>query len=226
MRNFSQKLFLFIVICFSLLTSCAEEDAKDLVCGGNGEMHDDHCDCDSGYVLSDDGNSCDPAPESEEVQYGGDFVFEASEIQASTGTDNNSQIWLLEARADDVHLKIEIYEQYGGISSPGSITIDDVEANYATCGTCLLLQTGCAAHGDHFHCERTFMPKVGGEVHIDKIGTNAGDELAGELLGVVFQEVTIGQNYQSQPVVDGEEIALTPWSFDTLLEEFASRSAR
>ena len=186
-------------------------------------MHDSHCHCDSGFVLSEDGTSCDPATASEEVQYGGNFIFEETEIQASTGVEGGSQIWLLEAKDGDVHLKIEIYESYGGISSPGSITIDDVEANYATCGTCVLLQTGCAGHGDHFHCERSFMPKTGGEVHIDKIGTNAGDDFAGQLLGLIFQEVTIDQDFQTEPVVDGEEIALTPWSFDTPLEAFSAR---
>jgi len=203
------------------VTGCAEDAAVDEVCGGNGEMHGTHCHCDSGYALSEDGTTCEASTDADSTDYGGDFVFEASEIQASTGTSNNDQIWLLEAIDDDVHLKLEIYESYGGISSPGSITIDDVETDYATCGTCLLLQTGCAGHGDHFHCERTFMPVAGGEIHIDKTGTEAGDEFAGQLLGVIFQEVTIAQNYQTQPVADGEEIHLVPWAFETQLEEMA-----
>ena len=199
-------------------TGCAEDDSKDQICGGNGEMHEGHCHCDSGFALSDDGMSCEADSETEEVEYGGDFVFEPSELQSSTGTQSGSRFWLLEAIDDEVQLKIEIYESYGGLSSPGSITIDDVEASYATCGTCLFLQTGCVLHGDHYDCRRTFMPKVGGEVHIDDIGESTGDSFAGQLLGVVFQEVTIGSDYQTEPVVDGEEIHLAPWSFDTLLE--------
>ena len=37
--------------------------------------------------------------------------------------------------------------------------------------------------------------------------------------GVVFQEVTIDRDYQTQPVVDGEEIHLAPWTFNTQLQE-------
>ena len=125
----------------------------------------------------------------------------------------------MEAKDDDVQLRLVIYESYGGISSPGSITIDEVESSYATCGTCLVLQTGCELHGDHYHCERTFMPAIGGEVNIEKIGTSVGDELAGALLDIVFQEVTISQTYDTQRVADGEEHHLGAWSFEVALEE-------
>ena len=201
-----------ILTGLTLITGCGE---KDVVCGGNGEMHDSHCHCDSGYVLSEDGSTC----EIDNTDYGGDFIFDPSQIQASTGTNNNSQVWLLEAIDDDTHLNIEIYESYGGISSPGSLSIDETEANYATCGTCLLIKTGCVFHNDHYDCDRIFMPKPGGELQIDKIGTDAGDELSGKLLGMVFQEVTITQDYQTQPVDDGEEINLAPWEFSVQLEE-------
>ena len=50
-------------------------------------------------------------------------------------------------------------------------------------------------------------------------GTNAGDTFSGQLLGVVFQEVTIDRDNQTQPVVDGEEFHLAPWSFNTQLQE-------
>ena len=207
-----------ILSIFSVLTlhvGCS--DNKDAACGDHGEMHGDHCHCDSGFALSDDGSVCEPVEEDPENE----FAFAPSEVQASTGTSNNTQIWLLEAIDEDVQLNIEIYESYGGISSPGSIIIDDVEMNYATCGTCVLLKTGCEAHGDHFHCARTFMPSEG-EVRIDATGTSAGDAFTGELIGITFQEVTIDQDYQTEPVVDGIELKLSSWSFDTLLDEFAT----
>ena len=223
-KYFRCSIALLLPLTFN--TGCGDDASQDQICGGHGEMHDNHCHCDAGFVLSDDGSSCEPGQDSEQIDYGGDFVFEPSQILALTGTDGGSQFWLLEAMEDDVQLKIEIYEAYGGLSSPGSITIDDVEANYATCGTCILLETGCAAHGDHYHCERTFMPMVGGEFQLDDIGDSAGDQFTGQLLGVVFQEVTIGSDYQTQQVAEGEQIHLIPWGFDTLLEDFSSAETR
>ena len=61
------------------------------------------------------------------------------------------------------------------------------------------------------------MPKAEGKIRIDELGTNAGETFAGELLGVIFQEVTIAQDYQTTPVADGEEIHFMPWSFETQL---------
>ena len=220
MSSFPQYLNTLLFMGFTFGFGCVEKASEDLICSGNGELHGDHCDCDAGFVLSEDGYSCDPDPDYENSQYDGDFIFAPSNVQASTGTENNARVWFLEAIDSDVQLNIAIYESYGGLSSPGSIIIDSTEMDYATCGNCLILQTGCSAHGDHSHCERSFMPIAGGEIRIDKIGTNSGDEFAGELIGITFQEVTIGQNYQTEPVVDGEEIALVPWQFDTLLESF------
>jgi len=209
------KSIIPLLISCTLGVGCG--DSKDSICGGHGEMQDTQCECDPGFVPSADGSSCESAPDSE--NFGGDFFFEPSEVEAVTGTSNNSQIWILDAMENDVQLRIEIYEAYGGISSPGTITIDDVETDYANCGTCLLLKTGCVEHGDHFDCSRTFMPTVGGEIRIEQIGTNAGDEFSGRLLGVVFQEVTISQDYQTVPVANGETIELAPWAFETLLDD-------
>ncbi|MAA79681.1 MAG: hypothetical protein CL916_10515 [Deltaproteobacteria bacterium] len=213
----SKMYTLFNLVFLSVIGSgCTNDSSNDAICGGNGEIHDGHCHCDDGFTISEDGNSCE---ESQESNYGGDFIFSPSNVQASTGISNNDQIWLLEAMDGDSQLKIEIYESYGGISSPGSITINDVESNYATCGTCVLLQTGCVEHGNHYDCSSTYMPMEGGEIHIEKTGTNAGDDFAGQLLGVVFQEVRISQDYETEPVSGGTQLELAPWSFETQLDE-------
>ena len=64
-------------------------------------MHGTHCHCDSGFVLSDDGTSCDPAAESDSTDFGGDFFYEPSENQVSTGVNNNSNYWVLQAIDDN-----------------------------------------------------------------------------------------------------------------------------
>ena len=56
-----------------------------------------------------------------------------------------------------------------------------------------------------------------GEFRLDQIG-ESGETFAGELLGVHFHEVTIGSDYESQPVEGGEELHLVPWAFDAQLD--------
>ncbi len=243
---------LFVSVLTGLmLAGCTEHDSvPDPACGGNGELHEDHCHCDPGFVLSDDELSCLPEQDSGDDDHDtgdhdtsddhstgdtgdtdtdtgdtGDtgeddeFVFEPSDTRAATGTaDDSTQIWMLEAVDGDVLLGLEIYESFGGPTSPGVVDITDVETNYATCGTCLIFRTGCTAHGDHFHCERTFMPRAEGQVQLDAIGAKAGEPFTGELRELVFQEVTIAEDFQTHPVTDGEVLHLNAWAFDVLLD--------
>ena len=195
------------------LMACGDKSA-DEVCGGNGEMHGSHCDCDAGFAQSEDGSTCVEAESS--VDYGGDFVFEPSSVEAIATTSNASLYWGLKAVDEDVELSILIYEEYNGLTAPGSVTLEGDDLNYATCGNCVLLQTGCSGHGDHSHCSRTFMPTEG-ELRIDAIG-ETGESFAGELMGVRFHEVTIDSNYQSQQVEGGEQIHMVPWAFDVELD--------
>ena len=160
-ENTMHNNFTIPVLLFFGAIGCGDS-SDEAICGGHGDIHDGHCHCDDGFTISEDGKSCEEAQES---NYGGDFIYSPSSVQASTRTSNNDQVWLLEAIDGDVQLKIQIFDSYGGISSSGSITIDDVESNYATCGTCVLLQTGCVEHGNHYDCSTTYMPMEGGEVH-------------------------------------------------------------
>lgn len=225
---------------FALSTGCGDDEGTiEQVCGGHGERHGDHCHCDAGYVLSEDEQSC-VAPDgedghgheheqdagggdsghehSEDAGHEGEFEFASSELSASTGmADDGTQFWVLEAIGGDVVLGMELYEAFGGPTSAGVVEIGEAETDYASCGTCLILKTGCEAHGDHFHCERSFMPRAEGQVHLDAIGGAAGEHLTGELLGVVFQEVNIGEGYETEPVQGGEVLQIEAWSFDVEL---------
>ena len=98
-----------LLISWTLSTGCADDLSDDAICGGHGEIHDGHCHCDSGFSISEDGTSCEPNSGTQGSTSEGDFIFEPSQIQASTGQSNNNQVWLLEAIDDDVQLKIEIY---------------------------------------------------------------------------------------------------------------------
>jgi hypothetical protein len=225
---------------------CTGSRSADSECGGHGELHGDHCHCDSGYTLSTDKLSCVARTNTgkhtqdaglDTAQYGGapmDAGVEADAGQASEGTElvfapatargrtgaaeDGTLVWLLDAVDGDAVMGLELYEAYGGPTSPGVVDIAAAETSYATCGTCLLLQTGCTPHGDHFHCARTFMPRAGGRVQLQAMGRNPGERLTGELLDVVFQEVSIDSDLKTQPVAGGAVLHLDAWAFDVGLD--------
>ncbi|MGK0360238.1 MAG: hypothetical protein ACI9U2_002551 [Bradymonadia bacterium] len=217
----------------------------ELECGAHGALHGDHCHCDPGFSLTDDEMSCvtqldqgetlDIGADMAEMQpdAGGDaripdmghgndipaLQFAPASTRAMTGNgDDGSRIWSLEAMDDDVRMRLEIYEGFGGRTSPGVVEMTSAEASYATCGTCLILQTGCVAHGDHFDCERTFMPRVTGQLRLDAMGASAGDRFAGECLSLQFEEVVIDANFETRSVPNGAVLRLDSWAFDAPLE--------
>ena len=252
------------VIAASALAGCESSGSSSasnsaVECDGNGTMHGDHCHCEAGYEVTNDGMGCvaqsttsDSAggqgdvvnevptdvgpvtPRGNDAHTGGDhghgddagpsgshpeLVFEPSSVQAATVlAEDGSQVWLLEAVDGDAVLGIELYEGFGSLTSPGVTPLTAVETSYETCGTCLILRTGCVAHGDHYDCATTLMPRAEGEVHIDAISKVEGSTFAGALLGLTFQEVTIASNYKTQVVAGGEELYLAQWIFNTKTE--------
>ena len=208
----------------------AGEKVDDEPCGGNGEMNDEHghCHCDEGYAMSPDGMDCVPSDydHSEFDEEGSDGDGTGGE-----GTDFDpgsvvgvfyngaSPYQVLTAKHGRTWLSIENYPGHGGAEGAESRSIGTAEANYATCGVCMLVQTGCQQHGDHAHCDATFMPEVGGEIAFDALGGAVGEAWSGVLSNVQFVEVTINpRSYETTPVSDGERFDLGTWGFDVLLE--------
>lgn len=276
-HRFSAHLTVLCCLCFMVQLGCGgEHDADDtenvlqvdIECAGHGEIHGDHCDCDSGFTLSEDEQSCvlmdvdqgsdvpdegyqapDMAPEQDahhDHDMGGEpdmsqehdlgeqhdqggiedmgeedtqaLMFVPTVMQASVGKGNQGKsVWLMEAATSDTMLSLEVHESFGGPTSPGTFPVTSTETDYATCGTCLIVRTGCVSHGDHVDCDHTFMPRAQGDVHIEALGAQAGERITGELVSLVFQEVSIGQDFKTLPVVDGEEFRLEDWRFDVQL---------
>ena len=141
------------------------------------------------------------------------LAFSPTIVRAAVGSDaDGSKLWQLEAVDGEAYLVMENYAAQGGPIAPGVVELTDAHSSYASCSTCLILQTGCTAHDDHFHCQHTFMPLAGGKVQFDAIGAASGAQMAGKLLDVTFFEVTIGSNYQTIPVSDGQQLHLDAWS--------------
>ena len=135
--------------------------------------------------------------------------------------EDGTKVWNIVATQGDSVLNIEIYEAFGGPSSPSTVEISEAESDYATCGTCIVMTTGCVVHDDHLHCAKTFMPKVGGQLRIDELGDMVGEQVSGELTAIEFQEVNIGSNYQTDIVENGEIQSLRSWPFSVQLEDLS-----
>lgn len=144
------RLLAFLLTGLVLGAGCADDNtAADPERGGHGELHADHCHCDPGFAVSDDESSCVPEPDGVSDQdhdagndhdHGSDaghgdgdveLSFAPSETRAATGTaDDGTQVWLLEAADGDAVLGLEIYEAFGGPTSPGIVDVTDAETSY------------------------------------------------------------------------------------------------
>jgi hypothetical protein len=209
----------------SLLMACGDKENADTAtsdCDGQGEWNADHghCHCDEGYALTADGAGCEPREDDgDDTGTPGGDAFDPDSVEGTLATlSDGSQAWLLLAKDDATWLSIENYPAYGGATGPERRTLDATEADYATCGVCLLLQTDCEPHGSHAHCGATFMPEPGGEVVFEALGDAAGARWTGSLNDVTFVEVEIGDDYETTPVEGGARFELEAWSFDVVLE--------
>ena len=150
---------------------------------------------------------------------GDEARFEADSVEALFYAGDDP-VWVLTAKAGETWLYVENYPSFGGASESETRTLDDTEVSYATCGVCVLLKTGCQQHGDHGHCETTYMPEIGASVTFDELGDEVGSSWTGSLSPIRFIEVSIDSaSYETTPVTDGDTIDLDAWDFDVVLEE-------
>ncbi len=74
-------------------------------------------------------------------------------------------------------LELSIDEAYGGPTSATVVDITDSETSYTTCGTCLILRSGCVEHNGHFDGQRSLMPRAEGKLYLDALGASASDRI-------------------------------------------------
>lgn len=204
------------------VVACGDKDADDAgdnECGENAykDADHDHCHCDDGYSYAENGEDCEPDDDGDTDTDAGGDDFSPDDVSAVL-VDGDDPVSLLTAKDGQTWLKIENYPGFGGATAPETRVLDEVEINYATCGVCVLLQTGCEPHGDHAHCDATFVPETGGEVTFDAVGGEAGDSWSGSLSGIRFVEVEIGREFETTPIEGGETFTLNNWAFDVVLE--------
>lgn len=134
-------------------------------------------------------------------------------------------LWLLSAvdGTDEVSavLNIEMYTAFGGPTSAGVVEMTETETNYADCAVCIILNTeNCKAHGDHYHCDRSFMPRAQGQLNLEVYGDEAGESFKATLEDIVFQEVEIADDYKTTPVEGGQVYRLDRYTFDETLTAY------
>lgn len=218
-----QRFFSLFILGTFLFTACDDTtDVDTSDCGSNGYWDADHghCHCDSGYQLSDDGSKCTADEEDDDGETDA-TAFSPDSVEATLyNRDDGSSYWVLLAKDGKTWLSIENYPDYGGATGPESRTISEADADYATCGVCVLLRTECESHGDHAHCGSSFMPEPGGEISFDAFGEADGELWSGSLTDVRLVEVEINaQTFETTPVTGGETILLDDWSFEATLQE-------
>lgn len=211
---------------------CSSDEA--LECDGHGTYDHGHCHCEAGYAMTSDEQGCverDDVPTEPDAPPASDpdapappateLVFAPTRTSGfTTLAQDGTRVWILEGVEGTAVLSLEVYPAYGGLTEPGVVPMAAAETSYATCGTCVLYQTDCEAHGDHYHCAHVFMPQAQGAVSFSALGTTAGSQLAGSLSDLLFQEVTIeNESLETTPVPAGERLHLAEWMFDVVLTE-------
>jgi hypothetical protein len=187
-------------------------------CGPNASFSEEHghCHCDDGFekigtaCLADAGDD-DEHDDTTAIDLSGAVI-----TGQSTTASDGSAVYIVQAVAGDTVARIEGYVGFGAPDTPASVTLSGAELDYATCSVCVLVQQGCAAHDDHFHCDRTLMPS-GGEVVFEALVL--GDAVGGHLHDVALQEVTIADDFQSTPVAGGVEATIGHWDFSATLSD-------
>jgi hypothetical protein len=198
--------------------ACADSQSVDEDgdgCGPNASFSEEHghCHCDDGFEKV--GTACLADTEDDDSNGAPAIDLNGAVITGqSTTASDGSAVYIVQAVAGATVARIEGYVGFGAPEAPASVTLSGDELDYATCSVCVVVQQGCDAHGDHFHCDRTLMPS-GGEVVFETLVL--GQTVGGHLHGVDLQEVTIADDFRSTPVAGGVQARIGHWDFSAAL---------
>ena len=198
-----------ILLAASLAVACGKEQAQS--------SDEDSAPGKSGLAANGDSDAEDTGEYGSLADIDG-VPFEPDSIEAFYYPEDGP-VWMLTAKEGDTWLYIENYPRFGGASDAETRTLGTVEVNYATCGVCVLLKTGCAPHGDHAHCAATYMPEPGSRITFDELDSAVGGTWSGSLSPIRFVEVSMdSSSLETTPIEGGDQIELDTWSFDVTLQ--------
>ena len=127
-----------------------------------------------------------------------------------SGAIGSSEQWAFQAYKPDgtAFVSVSSLADWNGPMTTGSYSLDGI--NYKDCGLCLLAGTGCDGGQN---CSKVFYASEG-TVNVTSLGAAEGETLAGLLEGVVFEEVTIAEDYTSTPVSGGDTWCFNEYAFN------------
>ena len=197
---------IFTLIVTAMLAGCDGSDNS-----GDGAPGTGGSDADAG------GDAGDMGADSDFAHIDG-APFEPNSVEGTFFAEEDP-VWVLIAKEGSSWIHIENYAGFGGASGAETRTLDATEVNYATCGVCVMLKTGCTPHGDHAHCSTTYMPEAGSRITFDELGSDVGEVWAGSVSPIRFVEVSMNTStFETTPVEGGDRIELDAWDFDIVLQ--------
>lgn len=192
-----------------------ENNDTDDGCGPNSSYSEEHehCHCDEGFEIQ--GTACLPIDDSDEDGAGA-IDLSSAVISGQSGTDQSGAgVYLVQAVAGRTVLRIEGYVGFGAPDGPASFTLSGAELDYKTCAVCVVVETGCDAHDDHFHCSGAMMPSSG---QVDFTSLTLGGDIAGALHEVSLREVAIAEDFATTAIEGGTTASIEHWDFAAALE--------
>ena len=215
-----------------------DTDCDDSDCIGDAACTDTEVQCDDGLDNDDDGDTdcddsdCDGDPACTTatcMDFAYDTVPDGEQALTGTSYSGDASDWVYQAQldwGDGAHiLNVELFGDFGTITTGTTDLSAGDQANYSTCAYCVLLiqcgNTDCSqSENDVF-----FYP-TGGDLTLDSLpATTDASDLMGSLTGVNWVEVTIDpDSYESTPVDGGMCVDLDPptesYSIDVPVEAF------
>lgn len=138
------------------------------------------------------------------------FTFSSSGGQYAT-THGGGDFWLFEGTSGELKVSLETYTEYGAPAAPATFTLRSEDANYDTCGVCVLVRRGA----------ETYLPVVTATsaVRFSTMGKVEGEHFAGEITNAMeFRQVSINQmTYATTDVANGKRLLVNPWTWDIVL---------
>jgi len=128
-------------------------------------------------------------------------------------THGGGQAWVFNGESGPFQVDVENYTGFGGAAAVGPFAMRSADADYDTCGLCVVLRRG----------EETYMPvdPEGTSFQLSELGKFAGERFSGRAeVSLEFRQVTIQPStYATSGVPGGKRLRVAPWGWSAVLQQ-------